>query len=56
MKICKWCNKNNIPEDWFRCDHCAAKAIMNPKEKNIPIKGSTLWKNRNGNYIPRPSL
>ena len=55
MKICEYCNKYKLPQGHFRCDSCASKAIMNPKEINKPVGGQTLWKNRNGNFIPKPS-
>lgn len=55
MKTCEYCNKTKIPDNWFRCDECASTAIMDPSKKNMPVGGQTLWKNANGNYIPKPS-
>lgn len=56
MSICKWCDSGKeVGEGCFRCDDCAREAIMNHNELNRPIPGQTLWKNRNGNYIPKPS-
>lgn len=53
--LCRDCQKTKIPKGHFRCDSCASKAIMDPKKKNLPISGQTLWKNGNGNFVPRPS-
>ena len=52
--ICPYCNKTRIPSTQFRCSKCASKAIMNPKERNLPVGGATLWRKKNGNYTPNP--
>jgi len=53
--LCRDCQKAKIPKGHFRCGSCASKAIMDPRKKNLPIGGATLWKNGNGSYVPKPS-
>lgn len=53
-RLCIECNKP-IPATDFRCSKCASFAIMNPTKRNLPLSGQTMWKNGNGNYVPKPS-
>ena len=53
QRLCEWCEVNPLSNEMWKhcCDECASKKA---NSKNKPV-GATVWKNANGNYVPKPS-